>query len=89
MNAMFYALLTELVAKDVDMIPGELWLTGTDVHIYVDQIDGIKEQLKRDPFALPKLKWNVKRNNVWDFEPSDVGLVNYVHHENIKFAVAK
>lgn len=88
-NVMFYALLCEVVAMQTGFIPGVLWYTGTDAHIYVDQIEGINEQLTREPKPLPRLRIKARRANVWDYEPDDFELVGYECHEPIKFAVAK
>lgn len=54
-NIASYALLLEIIAKMVNMIPDELITNMGDCHIYLNQIDGIKEQLTRKPYELPKL----------------------------------
>jgi thymidylate synthase len=55
-NIASYALLLEIIAKEVNMIPDELIGNLGDCHIYKNQIDGVKEQLTREPFDLPKVK---------------------------------
>ena len=55
-NIASYGLLLEIIGKMVNMVPGELTCSLGDCHIYLNQIDGIKEQLTRTPFSLPKLK---------------------------------
>ena len=54
-NIASYALLLEIIAKMVNMVPGELITNMGDCHIYLNQIDGVKEQLTRQPYPLPKL----------------------------------
>ena len=54
-NIASYALLLEIIAKEVNMIPDELITNMGDCHIYLNQIEGIKEQLIREPYPLPKL----------------------------------
>ena len=54
-NISSYALLLEIIAKMVNMVPDELIANMGDCHIYLNQIDGVKEQLKREPYPLPKL----------------------------------
>ena len=54
-NIASYALLLEIIAKMVNMVPDELITNMGDCHIYLNQIDGIKEQLMRQPYSLPKL----------------------------------
>ena len=54
-NIASYALLLEIIGKMVNMIPDELITNMGDCHIYKNQIDGVKEQLIREPYPLPKL----------------------------------
>lgn len=54
-NIASYALLLEIIAKMVNMVPDELITNMGDCHIYLNQIDGVKEQLTREPYPLPKL----------------------------------
>jgi thymidylate synthase len=54
-NIASYGLLLEILAKEVNMIPGELIGNFGDTHIYRNQLDGVKEQLKRDIHDLPTL----------------------------------
>lgn len=55
-NIASYALLTEIIAKICNMIPGEFVHTFGDVHIYENHLEGVKEQLEREPKFLPTLK---------------------------------
>jgi thymidylate synthase len=57
-----------------------------DAHIYVNHIDGLKEQLKRQPKPLPRLEIARKPLNQLQFE--DFTLVGYESHDPIKFEVA-
>lgn len=54
-NIASYALLTELVARVVRMVPGELVHSFGDAHIYENHLGGVKELLSREPKKLPKL----------------------------------
>lgn len=54
-NIASYALLTEILAKMCNMIPGEFIHTFGDVHIYDNHQEAVSEQLKRSPMPLPKL----------------------------------
>ena len=49
-------------------------------------MDGLKEQLEREPMQLPILKINQKP--FWDLKFEDFELLNYNHHPIIKFPVA-
>jgi len=85
-NLACYALLTQAIAGEVGLEPGEFAHTLIDAHIYVNHIDGVKEQLKRKPLPLPTLRIAKKPLDELQFE--DFELVNYQCHEAIKFPVA-
>lgn len=69
-NIASYALLTEIIAKICNMVPGEMIYTYGDVHIYDDHQDVINEQLSREERELPTLKINngfvVEWDNIWN-----------------------
>jgi len=48
MNIASYGLLLEIIAKIVNMVPDELIGNFGDCHIYLNQIEGVKEQIGRD-----------------------------------------
>lgn len=54
-NIASYGLLLEIIGRMVNMIPDELIANLGDAHIYKNQIDGVKEQLTREPMELPNL----------------------------------
>ncbi len=47
-NIASYGLLLEIIAKEVNMVPDELIGNLGDCHIYLNQIEGVKEQIGRD-----------------------------------------
>jgi thymidylate synthase len=55
MNISSYALLLTIIAKEVNMVPNELIGNLGDCHIYINQIEGVKEQISREPYPLPTL----------------------------------
>ena len=58
-NLASYGLLLEILAKEVNMVPEDLIGNLGDCHIYLNQIDGVKEQLIREPYKkLPTLKFS-------------------------------
>ncbi len=93
-NIASYALLLEIIAKEVDMIPDELIGNLGDVHLYSNHIEQAKEQITREPFQLPKLKYmdHLDTFNSWLFDPTygvvlrpkDFILDNYQSHPAIK-----
>jgi thymidylate synthase len=57
-NVASYGLLLEILAKMTNMVPDELIGNLGDCHIYENQLPGCREQITREPFALPKLSIN-------------------------------
>jgi thymidylate synthase len=55
-NIASYGLLLEIIAKEVNMVPDELIGNLGDTHLYLNHITQAKEQIKREPYSLPKLK---------------------------------
>jgi thymidylate synthase len=86
-NIASYGLLLHLLAKECSLKEGRLIGFLADTHIYINQIEGINVQLKREPYPLPKVKTNnFKSIFEWNFEDSEV--INYKHHPKIKFELS-
>ncbi len=85
-NLACYSLLTMIIAKETGYEPGEFAHTIIDAHIYENHIEGLKEQLKREPKTLPTLTITDKPMQKLMFE--DFSLLNYHPHPKIKFDVA-
>ncbi len=88
-NIAVYGLLLELLARESGFEPGILSGYLFNTHIYVNHVDGAKEQLKRDPKPLPSLEIE-NFTSVFDFdwEKSGVKLKDYNPHPSIKFEIA-
>ena len=84
-NIASYALLLMMIADEVNMVPEELVGNLGDCHIYLDQQDGVREQLNRQPMKLPKV--NIQ-DGIYCSSPSDVLLENYESHPTIKFPLS-
>jgi len=63
-NIASYALLLEIIAKEVNMVPEELIGNLGDVHLYNNHIEQAKEQITRTPFELPKLQFTTWANDM-------------------------
>ena len=87
-NIASYALLTSLIAKEVDLKPGVFVHTLGDAHIYLNHIQQVKAQLKRKPRPAPKLWLNPKKSSVFDYRMSDIQIKDYHHYPRIKAPVA-
>jgi thymidylate synthase len=55
-NIASYALLLEIIAKEVNMIPEELIGNLGDTHLYLNHIEQAKEQITRTPYELPEVR---------------------------------
>jgi len=84
-NIASYALLLMMIADEVNMVPEELVGNLGDCHIYLDQQDGVREQLNRQPMKLPKV---TIQDGIYCSSPSDVLLENYESHPAIKFPLS-
>ena len=88
-NIMSYAILLMMLAKQVNMIPEELIGNFGDCHIYLNQIDGVKEQLTREPYPLPSVKLSDKVvNDLSEYTYQDIILENYQSHPKIYFPLS-
>jgi thymidylate synthase len=77
-NISSYAALTYMVAKLVNMVPDELIGSLGDCHIYLNQMDGVKEHLKRKGYdELPKLVIDGNQKCVEDFKYEDFKFIGY------------
>ncbi|PIU23155.1 MAG: thymidylate synthase, partial [Chloroflexi bacterium CG08_land_8_20_14_0_20_45_12] len=86
-NIASYGLLLHLLAKESGFKEGRLVGFLGDTHIYVNHVDGMKEQLKRKPFRLPTMKTDDFRS-IFDWKYTDSRVEDYQHHPRIKFEVA-
>ncbi|WP_285116387.1 thymidylate synthase [Leifsonia sp. fls2-241-R2A-40a] len=87
-NIASYALLTLMVAQQVGLEPGEFVWTGGDVHIYDNHVEQVTEQLTRDPYPAPRLRFARKPDSIFDYRFEDFVVEDYQHHPAIRAAVA-
>ena len=88
-NIASYALLTQLIAQVVNMVPREFIHTFGDTHIYENHIDQCNTQLTRLKHTpLPIMKINPAVTEIDDFVYEDFELVGYESADAIKAPVA-
>lgn len=87
-NIASYALLTYMVAQQLNMVPDELVYSGVDVHLYSNHLEQAKLQLTREPYPLPKLVIKRKPDSIFEYKYEDFELVDYQAHPHIAAPVA-
>ncbi|GIS74790.1 MAG: thymidylate synthase [Gammaproteobacteria bacterium] len=87
-NIASYALLVLMMAKVTGLKPGEFVHTLGDAHLYLNHLDQVDEQLKRQPFPLPKMSITKDIKNVLDIEYEDFSLEDYESHPHISAPIA-
>jgi thymidylate synthase len=85
MNIASYGLLLMMIADEVNMIPEELIGNLGDCHIYLNQMDGVKEQIGRESYPLPTVH---VRDGIHCSSVNDVILENYQSHSKIYFPLS-
>ena len=99
-NITQYAVLQTLISQTVGLKPGKMTFTINDAHIYENQIDGIKEQLRRreeiikeqgKTYDAPKLWINPEVKDFFEFDHSkdlkDIKLIDYKHQGKIAMPI--
>ena len=87
-NIASYALLTHMVAQQTGLEVGDFVWTGGDCHIYDNHVEQVTEQLSRDPFPAPTLRFARTPASIFDYEYDDFVVEGYRHHPAIRAAVA-
>lgn len=87
-NVASYALLLHLVGQVTGYRPHRVIMALGDVHLYRNHEEQARLQLTRSPYPLPQIRLNPLRQELDDFRPEDIELVNYQHHPAIPAPVA-
>jgi thymidylate synthase len=83
-NIASYALLLMMMAQEVNMKPGDLYISAGDVHIYENHLEYVYKQLERDSKSNEPIMVLNKDKNFWNFQYSDFELKGYDAHTNFK-----
>ncbi|ODQ63308.1 thymidylate synthase [Nadsonia fulvescens var. elongata DSM 6958] len=82
-NIASYALLTKMIAQVCGVDCGELVHVMGDAHVYLDHVEGLKEQIERTPTQFPKLMFNRNVTDIDDFKFEDFVLQGYTPQKKI------
>jgi thymidylate synthase len=86
-NIASMSLLLMIMAKSANMIPLKSRWIGGDVHLYMDHIPVVKDQIARNPKTLPQM--NIKKDiitldDIMALTIDDFELVNYQSYDKLK-----
>ena len=87
-NIASYALLTMMVAQSCGLKPGDFVHTLGDAHIYLNHLEQVNTQLSREPRALPTMRLNPEKKDIFSFEYEDFTLEGYDPWPVIKAPIA-
>jgi len=82
------ALLTRMIAQQVDLEPGEFVWMGGDVHLYLNHEHLVTQQLAREPQGRPRLEIVRHPASIFDYRIEDFEVHNYTPHGAITAPVA-
>jgi thymidylate synthase len=96
-NIASYGLLLHLLAKDAGLVEGKLIGFLADTHVYVNHVEGAREQLAREPRTLPTISTPhddevpggyTGNFSVFDWTREMSNVLGYEPHPKIEFPIA-
>lgn len=86
-NIASYALLLNLLSKQMNLQAGKIIGQLGNVHIYENHQQGAKEQILREPKQLPQLSLE-DFSDIFTWKAENIKLENYEYYPSIKFPIA-
>lgn len=88
-NILSYSALTYLIAKHCDLKPKEFIYHLGNCHVYDDHIDGLLEQVKKEPYEFATFFIHQKHDAIDNYTIDDFEIKNYQCHEKIYLKMRK
>ena len=86
-NIASYSFLTHILAKHCNLEAKEFVHFIGNAHIYDDHIEGLEEQIIKEPYSPPLLSIKDKKNKIEDYTIDDFDIINYKYHKPIKMTM--
>lgn len=83
-----YSFLLHVIARICDLVPGELLISATDVHLYNNHVEQANLQLSREPKKLPTLFLNLDLTDINKLKYDDFTIDGYTPEPRIPAPVA-
>lgn len=77
-----------MLAQQAGLTPGELVWVGGDVHLYLNHLDQVREQMSRAPRPLPTMRLTRQTASIDDYRIEDFAVAGYDPHPPIQGDVA-
>lgn len=87
-NIASYSLLTHMIAQQCDLDVGNFVWTGGDTHIYLNHLEQVEAQLRRDAYPFPTLTLLDRPSSIDGYTLDMMEVTNYRHHPTIRGAVS-
>jgi thymidylate synthase len=87
-NIASYALLTHMIAQQVNLAVGDFVWTGGDCHLYLNHLAQADLQLSRAPYPLPQLNIKRRPDSLFEYRYEDFEIIGYRYHAAIKAPIA-
>lgn len=89
-NIVSYALLTYIIAFQLDMKPGEIIISTGDTHIYLNHVEQIRQQLQNPIYPFPKvvLDPSIRFKTLGEIDVKDFQVVGYFSNKVISGKMA-
>ena len=87
-NIASYALLTQMMAQVCGLEAGTFVHTLGDAHLYMNHLEQAREQVSREPLALPILKLDSSITSIDEFTFESLEVIGYEHLPHISAPIS-